>query len=101
MAQRKIIWSKEAQNDFLAALSFYAERNGTKTYSKKLAGEVYEAIEKLREHPFLGRPTRNDTVRIMIKGKYQIYYELDQEDIVILVVWDMRRNPDELKKFVP
>ena len=101
MAQRRIVWSKEAQGDFLATLCFYAERNGSKTYSKKLAGEVQEAIEKLREHPFLGRPTNNDTVRILIKGKYQIYYELNQEDIVILVVWDMRRNPNELKKYVP
>lgn len=86
MAQRRIVWSKEAHDDFLAALCFYTERNGNKTYSKKLAGEVKEAIEKLRKHPFLGRPANNDTVRIMIKGKYQIYYELNQEDIVILVV---------------
>ena len=101
MAQRRIIWSKEAQNDFIATLSFYAERNGSKTYSEKLAGQIQEAIERLREHPLLGRPTNDESVRSLRKDKYQIYYELKDEDIVILVVWDMRRNPEELKKYVP
>ena len=100
MAQ-KIVWSKDAQDDFLATLGYYAERNGTKTYSEKLAGQIQEATERLREHPLLGRPTNDEKVRIMRQGNYQIYYELKKDEIVILVVWDMRRNPEELKKYVP
>lgn len=69
MAQKSIIWSKEAQDDFLSTLEFYAERNGSKTYSEKLAGEIQTAIEKLKEHPYLGRPTSNDLIRILIKNK--------------------------------
>lgn len=100
MAQRRIIWSKDAQDDFLATLGFYAERNESRTYSEKLTGQIQEAIERLREHPLLGRPTNDDQIRILKKGNYQIYYELKGEDIVILVVWDMKRNPDELKKYI-
>ena len=100
MAQR-VVWSKGAQDDFLATLGYYAERNGSKTYSEKLAGQIQEAIERLREHPLLGRPTNDEKVRILRQGNYQIYYELKNEDIVILVVWDMKRNPEELKKYVP
>ncbi|MGB3587168.1 MAG: type II toxin-antitoxin system RelE/ParE family toxin [Tunicatimonas sp.] len=100
MAQR-IVWSKEAQDDFLATLGYYAERNGSKTYSEKLAKQIQEVIERLREHPLLGRPTNDEEVRILRKGNYQIYYELKNDEIVILVVWDMRRNPEELKRYVP
>jgi plasmid stabilization system protein ParE len=46
MAQ-KIIWSREAQDDFLATLAFYAERNGSKTYSEKLAGQIQKATDLL------------------------------------------------------
>ena len=100
MAQR-IVWSKEAQDDFLATLGYYAERNGSKTYSEKLARQIQEVIERLREHPLLGRPTNDEKVRILRQGNYQIYYELKNDEIVILVVWDMRRNPEELKRYVP
>ena len=92
MAQR-IVWSKEAQDDFLATLGYYAERNGSKTYSEKLAKQIQEVIERLREHPLLGRPTNDEEVRILRKGNYQIYYELKNDEIVILVVWDMREIP--------
>ncbi len=100
MAQR-IVWSKEAQDDFLATLGFYAERNGSKTYSEKLAGQIQEAVERLREYPLIGRPTNDEKIRILRQDNYQIYYESNNEEIVILVVWDMRRNPEELKKYVP
>lgn len=100
MAQ-KIIWSKEAQDDFLATLAFYAERNGSKTYSEKLATQIQEATEKLLEFPRLGRPTDDERLRVLRHHNYQIYYELKAQEIVILLVWDMRRNPDELRKYLP
>ena len=100
MAQ-KIIWSKEAQEDFLATLAFYAERNGSKMYSEKLAGEIQDAIARLESHPELGRPVLDDSIRMIRRGNFQIYYELQHEKIVILVVWNVRRNPDELKKYLP
>ena len=43
----------------------------------------------------------DERVRVLRTSNYQIYYELKDEDIVILVVWDMRRNPEELKKYIP
>ena len=86
MAKGRIIWSEDAQNDFLATLAFYAERNGSKSYSEKLAGEIQESIERLKEYPELGRPVRGESVRIIRRGDYQIYYELREENVLILVV---------------
>jgi toxin YoeB len=100
MAQ-KIIWSKEAQDDFLATLAYYAKRNGSKTYSEKLARQIQEVTGKLLEFPKLGRPTDDEQLRILGHDNYQIYYELRPQGIVLLVVWDMRRNPQELKKYLP
>lgn len=85
----------------MATLGYYAERNRSKTYSKKLADQIQEVTERLREYPLLGRHTTDEKVRILRQGNYQIYYELKKDVIAILVVWDMRRNPEELRKYLP
>lgn len=101
MAQRKIIWSEEAHYDFLSTLNFYAERNGNKIYSEELAEKIQETTKRIKEHPFIGRPTKNVKIRILKKENFQIYYELKEENIIILIVWDTLRNPEELKKYLP
>ena len=101
MAKKRIIWTKEARLDFKATLQFYNERNGSSDYSRKLAAEIFQTIEKLQNNFFLGRQTSDPEVRILIKGTFSIFYEIREKEILILVVWDSRRNPDELKKHVP
>ena len=97
---KRIVWTQEAEEDFNKTLSFYAERNGNKMYSEKLARQTLEAIDKLREHPLLGRSTNDNKVRILGQGILQIYYEIKSESIIILVVWDMRRDPEDLARYL-
>lgn len=97
---KRIVWSQEAEEDFNKTLSFYAERNGNKLYSKKLARETLEVIDKLREHPLLGRSSIDKKVRILGQGIFQIYYEIKSESIVILVVWEMRRDPENVARYL-
>jgi len=101
MAKKLIIWTKEARLDFKATLQFYNERNGSNDYSRKLAGEIFQIIEKLHNNFFLGKQTSDTDVRVLIKGTFSIFYEIKETEILILVVWDTRRNPGELKKYVP
>lgn len=54
----RITWSQVAAEDFNAILSFYAKHNGNKVYSEKLARQMLEAIESLRENPLLRRPSQ-------------------------------------------
>ena len=100
MAKKRIIWTKEARLDFKATLQFYTERNNSSVYSRKLADEILQIIEKLQNNFFLGRQTSDSDVRVLIKGTFSIFYEIKEKVILILVVWDSRRNPDELKKYV-
>ncbi|MBF9255138.1 type II toxin-antitoxin system RelE/ParE family toxin [Pontibacter sp. 172403-2] len=100
MAKKRIVWSKEARLDFKATLEFYNERNGSSTYSRKLADEIVNIIEKLQINNFLGSKTSEPQVRVLVKGTFSIFYELKEEEILILVIWDTRRNPDELEKYL-
>lgn len=38
-------------------------------------------------------PTNHNSVRILIEGDYQIIYEIFDHLILIIMIWDCRRNP--------
>jgi hypothetical protein len=94
---KRIIWTKIADEIFTRVLEFYVERNGSKTYSRKLNKEVGEIIYLLRKNPFLGTKTDINGIRVLIKGDYKIFYQIHSKELVIHLVWDCRQNPDDLK----
>jgi plasmid stabilization system protein ParE len=96
MAQRKIIWSPKAKSDLFKILTFYYKRNGTKTYSKKLNSAIRLSIKKLMKHSDIGVQSDVQNVRNLIEENYNIFYEITQECIVIITIWDSRQNPDNL-----
>lgn len=93
---RRIIWSKRAEKVFSEILDFYNIRNKSKTYSRKLNSKIKQILNIIIRHPFIGRKTDNENIRVLIKGKYKIFYRIEPEEIVILLVWDTSQNPDNL-----
>ena len=93
---KRIVWTQRAIAIFQNILEYYFVRNGTKTYSSILNKEIKELISFLKKHPFLGRKTEIDHIRVLIKGEYKIFYRIDKQEIIILLIWDCRPNPDSL-----
>jgi len=62
---RRIVWISRADEIFTHILKFYVERNGSKTYSRKLNKEVKEIINLLIKHPFLGTKTDFENLRVL------------------------------------
>lgn len=93
MAKRKVDWSLDARLDLFDILDFYITRNGTATYSKKLNAKVNKSIKLISANPFIGIQTDYDSVRTLITGDYQIVYEIFDQLILIIMVWDCRRDP--------
>lgn len=96
MAERKIIWSSRAKSDLFKILDFYYKRNGTKTYSRKLNSAIRLSIRKLNKHSEIGVQTDVQNIRNLIEADYNIFYEIVQEYIEIITIWDSRQNPDNL-----
>lgn len=59
-----------------------------------------EAIKLIAEYPEIGKPTNNENARIKIVRNYFIIYEVGNEYISILTIWDSRQDPDELKRIL-
>jgi plasmid stabilization system protein ParE len=97
MAKYKINWSVEAEIDLTQILEFYIQRNKTAKYSKKLYSKIKKDISSISKNPKLGIETEFDTVRALVTGNYQIIYEIIDDNIVISMLWDCRRNPEDKK----
>lgn len=97
MAKHKIEWSTEARFDLLTILDFYIQRNKSATYSKKLNAEINQSIKLISHNPLIGTKTDCQTVRVLITGDYQIIYEIFDQLLLIIMIWDCRQNPDDKK----
>ncbi len=91
-----MIWSLRAQEDRRSIFSYWNEHNKSKSFSRKLNKLINEAIRLMQDHPYIGRRTVIENVHVKIIRQYLIIYEIREEDIVILSIWDGRRNPDKM-----
>lgn len=94
---KQIIWSLRAQNDRKKILEYWTKRNKSKEYSRKLNGLFKEAIRLISDYSEIGKPTDNKNGRIKIVRNYLIIYEIKNEQILILTIWDSRQRPQKLK----
>ena len=83
---RRIIWTSRAEGLFVNILEFYIQRNKSKIYSRKLNAEIKKTINLLIKNPFLGRRTEIESISVLIKGNYKIFYKIENELIIVLLV---------------
>lgn len=94
---RRIIWVYQAQKDRYQILKYWIDRNKSNTFSIKLNRILGESLDIIRKYPFIGKPTDKPNIRIKIVLDYLLIYEITENEIIVLRIWDSRRNPNELK----
>jgi plasmid stabilization system protein ParE len=97
MVRRKIEWLVDAKLDLKEILGYYIERNGSAIYSKKLNTKFNKSIQLISKNPFIGTQSDFSKVRTLITDDYQIIYEIFDEALLIIKIWDCRRNPADKK----
>ena len=95
MAKYKIDWSIEARLDLIDILEYYNKRNKSSIYSKKLNSKIIRSTKLITKNPFIGLQSEIESVRALITGDYQIIYELTDNLILITMIWDCRRDPED------
>jgi len=95
MVKHKIKWSIEARLDLIDILEYYIIRNKSTFYSKRLNSKINSSIKLIIKNPLIGLQTQIKSVRAFITGDYQIIYEIYDELIVIIMIWDCRRDPED------
>lgn len=94
---KRIIWSANTLSDRIDILNYWYVRIGNKNYSRKLDNSIKHLISHLAKFPEMGRKLENRNERFLVKDAYQIFYSIIEDRVVILHIWDSRRNPADLK----
>lgn len=97
---KQVIWSDRAIDDLLKIFEYWNYRNKSSNYSKKLNELFTKAIALIANHSSIGRPSQIENIRIKIVKDYLIIYEDTPELIIILTIWDSRRNLEDLERII-
>jgi len=96
MAKRKIVWTQKANEERKEILAYWIDRNQSKTFSIKLNNLIKDTLQLTALHPNTGRKTTLKNVRVKIIRNYLLFYEVNKTTIVVLTIWDERRNDKTL-----
>lgn len=97
---KQVIWSDRAIDDLLKIFEYWNNRNKSVSYSKKLNELFNKAIALVANHSSIGKPSQIEDIKIKIVKDYLMIYEDTPELIIILTIWDSRRNPEDLEKII-
>lgn len=93
----QIVWTEKANIERLRILQFWIEHNKSKAFSLKLNKLFIAAIRDLSKKPNIGRKTEIENVRVKIVRDYLIFYETVKTELIVLSVWDGRRDKKNFK----
>lgn len=94
---KRVIWSPRAQEERKEILDYWFKRNKSKTYSRKLNRLFKEAINLIIDYPEIGKRTDLENIRAKIIRDYIMFYEINDDELFILSIWDTRQNPENLE----
>jgi len=96
--KKKIIWTKKAQIEKIDLLKFWLEKNKSITYPSKLNKLINSSLDLISLYPNLGKQTDiSSTVRVKSIKHFNLFYKISDNEIIVLSIWDTRRNPDDVK----
>ena len=93
---KRIVWTKNAHSERKEILLYWKTHNQSSSYSRKLNELFKKAVMLISTHPKIGRKTDIENVRVKLVRDFLLFYEEREDEIIILSIWDNRRNPDEV-----
>lgn len=96
----QIIWTVDAKDHLNEILEYWHQRNGTRTYSKKLYQTVKNALKILSKYPESGKLTEKPLIRTKIVRDYYLFYTFDDLNLFVVGFCDMRRDPEYIETLI-
>jgi len=90
---KEIISELKHYPDRIKIYQFWASRNKSDLYSKKLEKLFNKAAKLLSEFPDIETPTDFHRIRVKIIRDYKMFYLNEKDCIQIIRVWDTRQDP--------
>ena len=87
-------WTDNAEEHYNDTLEYWYKHNKSFDYSKKIALEVLKIEKSIIEKPYSSSQyseTLNLHIKSFFKGKFSLFYQIDEEENVIWII-DFRSN---------
>lgn len=99
--EMNIVWTDKAKTHLKLIHLFYLENVCFKV-AESIVNGLIDKVTNLMYNPEMGgiEPSLRsypEGYRYLVDGNYKIIYWIDQQDVIISVVFDCRRNPESLK----
>jgi plasmid stabilization system protein ParE len=95
---KSVTWSLLAQKNLREIKSFYDQRNQSSTYSNKLLKTFRDTAKLIEKFPNASILTDFENVKGFIILDYIVFYEILEDHILILLILDCRRDPEQIKR---
>lgn len=96
MVKREVVWTKNSEVQLQEILCYFTKRNKSSQYSQKLYNKFTAELKIAALMPEIGIKTKLVQIRGLIADNYILFYEIFENRIVVLKVWDSRQDPDNL-----
>lgn len=93
---KQVIWSTKATKELFDILEYWNLNNLSKTYSNNLYQKIQINIKYIAENNFIGKPSDVEGVRVVVISNYLLFYQISENRIEILSLFDGRRNPEDV-----
>ena len=100
MARRTVVWTTTAKNQRREVLRYWAKRNKSIAYPKKLIAQIKDRVATISKMPFSFKEADFPNARVSSMGHFSIFFKVEDQRIVITAFWDNRDNPDKLEKVI-
>lgn len=99
----EVVWSDLAFESFLNILQYIQNFFGEKT-ANDIAEEITHFVESLGRCPHLGKELSHlawfGEIRCVFYKQNHIYYQIFENTIEVIIVWDGRQNPSNLHRLL-
>lgn len=94
-----IRWLEQARDSLHEIYTFY-ETTAGKKIADKIRTEIYQETRYLLIFPNIGKKEEGTRYRYIIKRHCKIFYSIRENNILIELIWDTRRNPELLQQLL-
>ena len=95
MARKIIRWTKRANRQFDAIILYYSD-NYSEQATRTLVSTVYDRIDVLAVHPYIGRrtPTTKTVREVLVNRNLKLYYRLHGKVLIVTAFFSNKQHPD-------
>jgi plasmid stabilization system protein ParE len=92
---RGLIWSDSALQD-VEDLRVHLQIQGSESSVENILMPVFQLLRQIQSYPKLGRRTDMEGVRIAYAKFFALVYDVKQNEVRLLRIWDTRQDPHRL-----